>query len=243
MRAEAPAPFALGVKLNSGDYMDAAAGGLSTDEALEQVRWLVTCSMVDFVEVSGGNAESTTDNLRQSFGRRSLEKAPKRESTRLREACYAEFAEQVMNLSSKVPIQLSGGFRSRNGMADAVESGLCDLIGLGRSAVLEPSLPKDIILNPNIPDDEALAMSHQIRGLWLGNWIPAKVVGSGLGIQFFYWNMRRLASGLASDPYASVPYVVFSNAVEMAKGAVAGVGSKLLYQMKNMMLWPDVKAD
>ncbi|KAJ9611163.1 hypothetical protein H2200_004346 [Cladophialophora chaetospira] len=243
MRAEGPPPFALGVKLNSGDYMDAAAGGLSTDEALEQVRWLVACGMVDFVEVSGGNAESTTDKLRGSFGSRSLGTAPKRESTRLREACYTEFAERIMGLKSKVPIQLSGGFRSRNGMADAVDSGLCDLVGLGRSAVLEPRLPKEILLNPEIPDDEALAMSHQIRGLWLGNWIPAKVVGSGLGIQFFYWNMRRLASGLASDPYASVPYVVFSNSLEIGKETFNGIGRRVLQYMRNMVAWQDVKGD
>ncbi|KAI1613769.1 hypothetical protein EDD36DRAFT_451746 [Exophiala viscosa] len=215
MRAVAPPPFALGVKLNSGDYMDADAGGLSQDEALEQVRWLLECGMVDFVEISGGNAESTSCKLRGSFNKKSLDKAPKRASTLAREACYAEFAERVMELHPKIPVQLSGGFRSRNGMAIAVESGLCQLVGLGRSAVLEPSLPREIILNPEIPDDEALAMSHQIRGLWFANLIPAKVVGSGLGIQFFYWNMRRLASGLASDPYASVPYVVFSNAMQM----------------------------
>lgn len=32
-------------------------GGLTTDEALEQVRWLITCGMIDMVEISGGNAE------------------------------------------------------------------------------------------------------------------------------------------------------------------------------------------
>lgn len=56
-----PSPFCLSVKLNSGDYM--AEGGLSTDEALEQVRWLVTCGMIDFVELSGGNAEQSSSKL------------------------------------------------------------------------------------------------------------------------------------------------------------------------------------
>lgn len=32
-------------------------GGLDQAEALEQVRWLVTCGMVDMVELSGGSAE------------------------------------------------------------------------------------------------------------------------------------------------------------------------------------------
>jgi 2,4-dienoyl-CoA reductase-like NADH-dependent reductase (Old Yellow Enzyme family) len=42
-----PPPLCLSVKLNSSDYM--AEGGLLTDDALEQVRWLLEFGMVDFV--------------------------------------------------------------------------------------------------------------------------------------------------------------------------------------------------
>lgn len=141
IRELCPPPFALGVKLNSSDYM--AEGGLQQDEALEQVRWLVTCGMVDFVEISGGNAEGTASKLHNSIAGQSLQKAPvmpKKESTRLREAFFTEFAERVQALGSDVPIQLSGGFRSRTGMADAIQSGVCQIIGLGGTAVLEPAL-------------------------------------------------------------------------------------------------------
>lgn len=62
IRAVCPHPLCLSVKLNSADYM--LAGGLQQDEGLEQMRWLVECGMVDFVEISGGNAESATDKLR-----------------------------------------------------------------------------------------------------------------------------------------------------------------------------------
>lgn len=55
IRDECPAPFCLSVKLNSSDYM--TNGGLDQAEALEQVRWLVTCGLVDMVELSGGSAE------------------------------------------------------------------------------------------------------------------------------------------------------------------------------------------
>ena len=61
IRAICPRPYCLSVKLNSADYM--AQGGLSQDEGLEQVRWLVECGMVDFVEISGGNAENKTSKL------------------------------------------------------------------------------------------------------------------------------------------------------------------------------------
>lgn len=61
IREICPPPFCLSLELNLADYM--AEGGLTQDEALEQVRWLVTCGMVDFVEISGGNAENKTSGL------------------------------------------------------------------------------------------------------------------------------------------------------------------------------------
>lgn len=198
------------------------AGGLSQDEALEQVRWLVTCGLVDFVEISGGNAEQRNSGLHNSFASQSLSKAPKiRDSTRIREAYFTEFAERVAKIEgTKCPLQLSGGFRSRTGMADAIFSGACDLIGLGRTAVLEPDIPKRLLLNEELGDDEALARPHIVKGQWFSNMIPVKVVGSGLPIQFFYFNMRRLGNGLCSDPDKSIPGIVLSGIIETLRSGV-----------------------
>lgn len=214
IRADHPAPFCLSVKLNSGDYLE--KGGLSQDEALEQVRWLVTCGMVDFVEISGGNAEQRTSGLHNSFSVKSLSVAPKiKESTRIRESYFTEFAERISQIpGAKCPVQLSGGFRSRTGMADAITSGACDLIGLGRTAVLEPDIPKRLLLNTELTDDEALARPHIVKGQWFSNMIRVKVVGSGLPIQFFYFNMGRLGHGLKPDPDKSIPGMVLSSIVE-----------------------------
>lgn len=209
VRARCPPPYCLSVKLNSGDYM--GTEGLQQEEALEQVRWLVTCGMIDFVEISGGNAEQKHSKLHNSFPTKTMDKAPKiRESTRIREAFFTDFAEKIQAMKSPIPIQLSGGFRSRTGMADAIDSGVCDMIGLGRAAVLEPELPRKTLLNPDFDDDHALGMSHMVRGLWFVKMIPAKVVGGSLPIEFFYYNMRRLGSGLMSDPNASIPFVFFN---------------------------------
>lgn len=128
LRKMCPPPFCLSVKLNSADYME--TGGLTPEEGFEQVRWLATCGMVDFIEISGGNSEQKTDGLRSmsdvhcwflescliklfadSFNKRTLSKAPERkESTRIREAFYSAFCERVkIEIDSNVPIQLSGG--------------------------------------------------------------------------------------------------------------------------------------
>jgi len=178
--------------------------------------------MVDFVEISGGNAEQRTSGLRNSFGVQSLSKAPKiKESTRVGEAYFTEFAERVARIpGTKCLLQLSGGFRSRTGMADAILSGACDLIGLGRTAALEPDIPKRLLLNKELEDDEALARPHIVKGQWFSNMIPVKVVGSGLPIQFFYFNMRRLGNGLSSDPDKSIPGIVLSGIIETLRSGV-----------------------
>lgn len=45
--------------------------------------------------------------------------------------------------------------RTRNGMADAIDSAVCDLVGLGRAVVLELYLAKGVLLDPEVPDDTA----------------------------------------------------------------------------------------
>lgn len=241
IRAEHPPPFCVGVKLNSADYMDKGRG-LEQEEGLGQVRWLIECGMVDFVEISGGNAEQKSSGLHNSFSKKSLDKAPvKKESTRIREAFYTEFAEKVQALQAErkagepyVPIQLSGGYRSRLGMADGIESGVTDLIGLGRAAVLEPTLPRSKLVNPNVSDEDAFAISHQIRGQWFPNLIPAKIVGQSIGIQFFYHNMRRLGRGLKSDPNLSLPVMVFRDTLELMRTSFSSVWGGIVQRIVGM---------
>jgi hypothetical protein len=125
---------------------------------------------------------------------------------------FADFADKVQALKSKVPTQLSGGYRSRVGMANGIESGSTDLICLGRSAVIEPNLPAAMILNADIRDSESIAMPHEIKGLWLARMIPVRAVGPGLPIQFFYYNMKLLGAGLPSDPNISLPFIALYGA-------------------------------
>jgi 2,4-dienoyl-CoA reductase-like NADH-dependent reductase (Old Yellow Enzyme family) len=101
---------------------------------------------------------------------------PIRESTRRREAYFADFAKKAREVAGeKVHIMLSGGFRSRLGMAAAISEGSCDIIGIGRPACLEPQLPKDKMLAASIPDDDAVVQTFAIRG---GNfWRRLPLVG------------------------------------------------------------------
>lgn len=100
---------------------------------------------------------------------------------------------------------------------------------MGRAAVLEPNLPVAVLLNEAVADSEAIAMPHEVKGLWLARVIPAKIVGGGLPVQFFYYNsksfgvpyhcrahsrtVKRLGQGLTSDPDISIPWIAVYGAI------------------------------
>ena len=184
-----------------------AGGGLGQDGALEHVQWLVRCGMVASVEISCGNAENKTSKVHTSFNRWTISRTLNmRELTRLKAGSFADFCEKVHTLKTDISVQLSGNFRSRTDMANAIDSGDCQLIALGRPAVLKPELLKKV-LNPEYDDSGALAISHIVKGRSFSNMIPIKIVGRGLPVQFFYCNMRRLGPGLSSDNNACLPWV------------------------------------
>jgi len=53
--------------------------------------------------------------------------------------------------------------------------------------VLEPTLPRDVLLNSDVPDGAALGMTHVIRGLWLSkvfqlrSWAQVYLYNSSIG--------------------------------------------------------------
>ena len=50
-----------------------------------------------------------------------------------------------MRARIKVPLMLTGGFRSLGGMRAALASGAIDLVGLGRLLAVEPELPQRLL--------------------------------------------------------------------------------------------------
>jgi hypothetical protein len=111
-----------------------------------------------------------------------------RESTRRREAYFIEYAEKVRAVT-KIPLMLTGGFRTAKGMAEAVSGGVVDVIGLARPLCVEPDLCKRIL-------DGTAGAARPIE------------IRTGIGIfddmlQSFWYNhqMKRMARGL--DPRLS----------------------------------------
>ena len=130
VRAATPESFLLAVKLNSADFQ---RGGFDADDALTVARAL-QAEGVQLIEVSGG----TYENAAMMSG------TPKRASTAAREAYFLEFAERFAR-ELTVPIMLSGGFRTRQGMLEALRGGAVDLIGLARPLAHEPDLARRLL--------------------------------------------------------------------------------------------------
>lgn len=129
VRAAVPRPFAVSVKLNSADFQ---RGGFSEEESLAAVASL-DGEGVDLLELSGGTYEAAA-----------MFSEPKAGSTRAREAFFLEFAAQARQ-ATRVPLMVTGGFRTAAGMNAALEGGALDVVGLARPLVVEPDLPSRLV--------------------------------------------------------------------------------------------------
>ncbi|WP_420969088.1 NADH:flavin oxidoreductase/NADH oxidase family protein [Bradyrhizobium sp. B120] len=125
VRAAVSSNFAVGVKLNVGDFIK---GGLEPEDAILVARMLDPLG-VDFIELSGGTHERAV-----SFGFGEAEEGG------ASEAYFATYARRV-RAATRIPLILTGGMRSAKIMREVVESGLCDLVGMARPLVIDPDLP------------------------------------------------------------------------------------------------------
>ena len=200
IRSVVPSTFAVGVKLNSADF---SVGGLTEEEAADQIRWLDEHGGIDFIEISGGTYEAPA-------------MAGVQYRTRQREAYFIDFAAKVRD-RTRIPLIVTGGFRTRQGMNEALRSNACDFVGIGRPACLQMDLPK-ILLDRQLADEDARALSYEIRGKDLFHFIPIQTIGSGIGTMWHNWQMHRVAiENRQPDVTLSVQEKLFSIVLKLIK--------------------------
>jgi 2,4-dienoyl-CoA reductase-like NADH-dependent reductase (Old Yellow Enzyme family) len=181
IRASVSPSFAVGIKLNSADFQ---RGGFTEDESRSVLAALAR-EGIDLIEVSGGSYEQPA----------MMGKAA--DSTRAREAYFLEYARTVRSLVGDIPLAVTGGFRSRAGMAEAVSSGECDVVGLGRPTATTTDAA-DVILAGRA---ETLT-SHRVRfGLrrLLGKLVDLKSLDGILELSWHTDQLHRVGAGLAPD--------------------------------------------
>ncbi|OAV98811.1 hypothetical protein PTTG_05335 [Puccinia triticina 1-1 BBBD Race 1] len=193
IRSSVPKSFCLSIKLNCSDLSE---GGLTQEEALDNLRLIFKHGGVDLIEISGGTYENCPTSKEDLFPQSKSEK----ERVGTREAYYLEFTQEahqlLRHISSEAQrpcpvLMTTGGFRSRSGMATAISNEETDLIGLGRPACLDPLLSTKI-LDPNLAN--YVCPNPPVPGVTM--WkilVPVKLIGAGFKTMWHTWQLHRMS--------------------------------------------------
>ncbi|CRG86490.1 NADH oxidase [Talaromyces islandicus] len=182
IRSSVPETFCVGIKFNSTDHHSET----EMRSCIEQLH-LISDAGVDFLEISGGTFENPTFNLGVSDQR-------VKATTRAREAFFVDFAKSIRSQLIGLPLMVTGGFRTRQGMETALAEDNCDAVGIARPAVLTPYLPRNIILNQNVVDAEAIARAEKIDTPTIAKWIGIKAIGVGAETLWYIKKIQSLGS-------------------------------------------------
>lgn len=180
--------FAVMLKLNSADFQ---RGGFDDDDALA-VMSMLEGHGVDLLEVSGGSYEAPA-----MVG-------DMKASTRAREAYFLEFAERARG-ATKIPLMVTGGFRTPAAMEQAVASGAVDVVGLARPLAMEPGLPRRVLAG-----DMGPAKQGRDR-------VGVRALDGVLAASTYVEQMHRVADGKEPDPGLSRAWTL-AHAVWMSRG-------------------------
>lgn len=187
LRASLGSDYPISLKLNSADFQ---RGGFDEQESMAVVEALPR-GTVDLLEISGGTYEAAA----MMGATREL-----RRSTREREAYFLDYAAKVRARSS-ITLMLTGGFRSRLRMDQALESGAVDVVGLARPLVVEPEFGERLLANPNarIELPEQRSGIRQLDGALETMWHGLQLARLGRGQQpdLGIGTVRALASYLS----------------------------------------------
>lgn len=90
------------------------------------MKWLEDAG-VDFFDISGGTYESP------AWRGNIMKELVERPSQKYRGSYFVEWAQEMKKVLSRAVIGTTGGWRDSHRMAEAVERGDLDMIGLGRT--------------------------------------------------------------------------------------------------------------
>jgi 2,4-dienoyl-CoA reductase-like NADH-dependent reductase (Old Yellow Enzyme family) len=169
--------FPIGVKLNVFEYQK---GGFTSAECVELAK-ILNGTSVDLLELSGTYRLTTTPGSKDSDDAR-------RADAKSLEAYILPFAAPIRTVAN-MPVMVTGGFRTRAAMVEALEKQETDVVGLGRPLIADPESPRRLLTGQiDKLFEPAIAMS-------------ANVPLSPLAV--LRWNSMQielLADGLDPDP-------------------------------------------
>ncbi len=214
VRANVGSGYPISVKLNSSDFQK---GGFGPEDSLRVAQWLNDAG-VDLLEISGGSYEQPA--MMDIEGMEARYEETKGASTRAREAYFLTYAEEIRKVA-KMPLMVTGGFRSRVGMEEAITSGACDVCGIARPLCVDPAVPHKLISGEVdvVPSwEKMLRIGPGMFGP--GSGIDLIKALNGFGVMaFFYKNIFLLADGLDTKEKMAVLPAFISHQISEAKAA------------------------
>jgi 2,4-dienoyl-CoA reductase-like NADH-dependent reductase (Old Yellow Enzyme family) len=181
IRARVSPAFAVSVKLNSADFQ---RGGFTEEESRAVVAALAKEDL-DLIEISGGNYESPAMSGSAA------------DSTRAREAYFLDYARSVRELAGNVPLAVTGGFRSRTAMDQALNAGDCDVIGVARPTATTPDAATAVLTGRT-----QVLTTHELRyGMrrTLGKLADVNALDAVLNLSWHTDQLHRLGAGQQPD--------------------------------------------
>lgn len=195
IRERLPAPCSLAVKLNSADFQK---GGFAAEESLQVAGWLQEAG-IDLLEISGGSYESprmmNMPGLDEADGGEEKVAA----STAAREAYFMQFAAEMRGVV-KIPLMVTGGFRTAGAMSDAIANDGIGLIGLARPMCVDPAAPRKLLEGQ--VELERWENRLRLGPGWLGPRSPIALLKAvnGFGVMsWYYQQLRRIGAGQQAD--------------------------------------------
>ena len=186
--------FPVAVKLNSADFQK---GGFDLHDSAQVATYLAQ-EGIDLLEISGGTYEQVR-LLGHSGDQQQAEDPNVRSSTRQREAYFLDYAktiQQALNSAGqKIPLMVTGGFRSRLTMVEALAQGELDMIGLARPLCADVDIPR-LLISGEISYVPAYEEDLKLGNGWLG---PAsknsllRAINVQGEVAWFYQQMLQLA--------------------------------------------------
>lgn len=190
--------FPIGVKLNSADFQK---GGFTLEECVQVSSWLGQAG-IDLLEISGGTYENL---VFMDTGPQDSNPSSQRDSTRQREAFFLEYADAISR-AARVPLMITGGFRSLAVMNQALADGKTAVIGIARPFCTQPDFPKRLMAGDieRTPVDE----HHLVLGSGLlgpgSRFRTIRAVNNQGQAGWYYRQMIRLSRQQAPQPEPGV---------------------------------------
>ncbi len=210
VRSRVGKDFPISVKLNSADFQK---GGFNFQDSLQVAQWLEE-ETIDLLEISGGTYEQP--KLLGVEGIGEYEEQDVKRSSAKREAYFVDFA---MELRKKVttPMMVTGGFRHRDAMIQAIESGAADLIGIGRPLCVLTDAPKRLFIGlKELPRYEKELRFFPRWLSFLNKIQPFKTMAT-FGIQFWFYAQLDLLGKEGEANASLTPFAATRKIMKLQK--------------------------